>query len=362
MRRVLELLGPSTGGIRRHVAVLGDLVAASGWQATLAGPRHVLDGLVAVEPEVVGVPASMSPSGLVAAVRQVHALGRFDVVHAHGLKAGWVAVLSRGPKRRPAIVLTIHNVVLDEVAGRAASVQRRLERLLLRRVDHVIAVSPEIVTHFDGAVARDRIEFIVPASPAPAPVRDRNEVRAELGAEPDDVLVVVAARLHPQKDLPMFVDAWTDVVARHPRARAAIVGQGALRDELAALIDRAGTGETLRLHGPSPYAVEQLAAADVVALSSRWEGAPLVVAEAMQLGRPIVSTRVGVVPEMVGDGGTIVEVGDRDAFVEALCRYVGSAHLRSAAGEVSRERGTVIYGARALADQVAAVYEEVVAR
>lgn len=376
MSSVLELLGPSTGGIRRHVATLGRLVAESGWSVRFAGPAGVLDGLLdgpdaapavasaatpTVVPAVVDVPRSMHPGRVLAACRQVRALGEFDLVHAHGLKAGWVAMLARVGHHRP-VVLTIHNVVLDEVAGRAAGIQRRLERLLVGRVDHVIAVSPEIVDHFAGAVRPDRIDVVIPASPAPAPVRDRAEVRAELGAGHDDVLVVVVARLNPQKDLPMFVAAWADVVADHPGARAAIVGEGELRIELERRIADAGVADSLRLYGPSPYAVEQLAAADVVALSSRWEGAPLVVAEAMQLGRPVVSTRVGVVPEMIGEAGTIVEVGDRSGFAAALGRYVADADLRRTAGRVGRERGTVIYGARALADQVAAIYEEVLAR
>ncbi len=367
MTSVLQLLGPSTGGIRRHVATLARLLGDGGWDVDVASPRGVLDGLDlgGRTAAVVDVPTSMSPLALVRARRQLRRLGRHDLVHAHGLKAGWVAVLARPlrPGPRTPIVLTVHNIVLDDVAGRAADVQRRLERRLLRMVDHVIAVSPDIVDAFADDIDPDRIDFIVPASPAPEPQRDRRVVRAELGALDDATpLVVVVARLHPQKDLPMFVDAWEAVHAEHPEARAAIVGEGPLADELASLVARRGLGDSLRLHGPSRYAVEELAAADLVVLSSRWEGAPLVVAEAMQLGRPIVSTRVGVVPEMVGDGGTIVEVGDAPALAATMSRYLAAPELRRTAGAISQQRGTVIYGAAALAEQVAGIYEEVLGR
>jgi glycosyltransferase involved in cell wall biosynthesis len=200
---------------------------------------------------------------------------------------------------------------------------------------------------------------ILPASPAPSPRRDRDEVRARLGAGPDEPLVVVVARLHPQKDLPTFVAAWQQVHADHPSARAAVVGDGPSRDQLATLVEEAAVGGTLVLAGPSDYAVDELAAADVVALSSRWEGAPLVVAEAMQLGKPVVSTRVGVVPDMVGDGGAIVDVGDAAALAAAIGRFVGSGELRAEAGAVSQQRGTVIYGAEPLVDEVVRVYQEV---
>ena len=280
-------------------------------------------------------------------------------MHAHGLKAGWVAVLSRP---RCPVVLTIHNVVLDEVAGRGAAVQRWLERVLYGRVDRIVAVSPEIVGHVGDAVAADRIEVVLPASPPPVPRRDRAEVRRDLGIADDEVLVVAAARLNPQKDLPLLIRAWRRVAAEHPRARAVVVGDGPLRADLDRMVAELGVGATFRLAGPSPHAVDELAAADVVVLSSRWEGAPLVVAEAMQLGRPIVSTRVGVVPEMIGDGGAIVDVGDETALAEQLSRFVGDADLRARVGEVGRSRGTVIYGAGPLVDRVAEIYEEVTSR
>ena len=143
---VLELLGPSTGGIRRHVAALGSILADQGWAVTYAGPAGVLDNLGETA-EVVGVPSSFSPAPIARAVRQLRSLRGVDVIHAHGLKAGWVAVLSRrrGTNgRRIPIVLTIHNVVLDEVSGRSAGVLRHLERLLMGRVDRVIAASPGI--------------------------------------------------------------------------------------------------------------------------------------------------------------------------------------------------------------------------
>jgi hypothetical protein len=64
----------------------------------------------------------------------------------------------------------------------------------------------------------------------------------------------------------------------------------------------------------------------------------------------------------VGDGGTVVDVGDEAAFAEALGRYLASPELRESAATISRERGTVIYGATALVRQVARIYEEELAR
>lgn len=364
-RRVLQLAGPSTGGIRRHVAVLAAVLSDGNWRVDVAAPAGVLDDLDvgSSRRHVVAVPASLAPGRLLAAVRALRALrrsvGPWDVVHAHGLKAGWVAWLARPGCP---VVLTVHNVVLDEVAGRTAALQRRLERAVVRIADKVIAVSPEIVDHFAGVGGDGHVEFVIPASPAPHPRRPRDEVRRSLGVDDDRALVVVAARLHPQKDLPTFVAAWRQVVAAHPTARAVVVGEGPARGEIEAAVARAGIGDTLSLPGASEHAVDEIAAADVVVLSSRWEGAPLVVAEAMQLGRPIVSTRVGVVEEMTGDGATIVDVGDVDALAAAVSALVGDPDLRGRVGAIGRERGTVIYGAAPLVAQVERIYEEVTGR
>lgn len=355
--RVLQLLGPSSGGIRRHVATLDAALPSAGWRSAVAGPAHVMDGL-GVEAEVVEVPDGVDPVGLWRAVRSLRRhRDQFDVLHAHGLKAGWVAALARLDQP---MVLTVHNLVLGEVAGRAAPVLGRLEGWVGRRADRLVGVSPEIVERFEGIVPPERRSFIVPASPPPVPARARREVRADLGVPDDVVLIAVVARLHPQKDLPTFVAAFARVVEVHPTCRAIIVGDGPLADELRRLVDEVGLGSSLQLTGASAHAVDEMAAADVVALSSRWEGAPLVVAEALQLGKPVISTRVGVVPEMVGDAGIITEVGDVDALAAALIDVVGDAGRRTTMGEIGRHRGAAIYGVEPLVERIAQLYTEVV--
>lgn len=357
-RSVLQLCGPSTGGIRRHVAVVSSMLRERGWRVVTAAPSGVLDGLE-IDVSVVDVPDGMAPGPLLGAVRSFRRLGDFDIIHAHGLKAGWVAVLARPTAP---IVLTVHNVVLRSVAGRTASIQRFLERAVVRRVDRVIAVSPEIVEHFGGVVAADRIRFVLPASASPEPRRTREQIRAALGVDESTILVVVVARLHPQKDLLMFLDAWQRVRDAHPDASALIVGDGPQRGELESAIIERGLGGAVRLMGASDYAVDEISAADLVAMSSRWEGAPLVVAETMQLGIPMVSTDVGVVGEMLGEGGVIVPVGDAVGFAEAISGFIDSADRRRIAGGIGRTRGSVIYGAASLVDEIVGVYDEVLSQ
>ena len=225
-RRVaLQLLGPSVGGIRRHVAYLRDQLRESGWEVRTAGPAGVLDDL----DHVVPIPDGVRPDQVLAARRSLRPLlDDVDLLHAHGLKAGWVAASVRP---RPALVVSVHNLVLDDVAGRSAPLLRFLEERLPGRADATIAVSGEVARRFAGRPGADRIHVVPPAGPPPRPDRTAEEVRAELGVGPGEELVVTAARLHPQKGLHVLLDAAASVSEQRPDLRWFVFGEGPLRAE-----------------------------------------------------------------------------------------------------------------------------------
>lgn len=312
--RVLQLLGPSTGGIRRHVAHLTDVLCRDGWTVDVAGPDGVLDDL----DHVVPVPDGIDVRALLRSRRALQRiLPDYDLLHAHGLKAGWTASLSR--RVGLPLVVSVHNLVLDEAAGRSAPVLRRLEGMLPARAHRTIAVSGEVAGRFDGLDGSDRIVVIPPTGPPPAPSRSAAAVRADLSVADGDDLVVSASRLHPQKDLDLLLDVAALVVRRRPRLRWFVFGEGPLHDRLAAEVTRRDLVDVVHLAGARPNVDDELAAADVVAVTSRWESGPLVVLEALALGRPIVSTGVGLVPDVVHPpNGRVVDVGDASAFADAL--------------------------------------------
>ncbi len=358
-RSVLEVLGPSSGGIRRHVATLARHLPDAGWQADVVAPPEVMSGLNCggADVGILPVPTRVRPLAVASSARS---LRRFqesaDVVHAHGLKAGMVALAAR---RAAPVVLTLHNVVLDEVAGRMAGMLERIEAQIIARSDAVIAVSPEIAERFAGVRRDSPISVILPASEPPVAHESRAEVRSRHGVPENAPLVVVVARLHAQKALDVFVSAFAELHRSNPAARGLIIGDGPQRAEVERWVVDAGVGGSLVVAGPSSHAVDEIAAADLVALSSVWEGAPLVVAEAMQLGRPVVSTDVGAVPEMVGSGGIIVPVGDSEALADAMRRVLADPGLAADLGGVALSRGRDLYGTEPLVANVAEVYSEV---
>jgi glycosyltransferase involved in cell wall biosynthesis len=354
----LQLLGPSAGGIRVHVATLASGLEELGVAAPVVGPAGVLAGL-GVQAGEVPVPAGMSPTGLWRARR---ALAEWrpacDLVHAHGLKAAWTSV--GGRPRRP-VVLTVHNVVLDASAGRWAEVQRRLERAVLRSADRVIALTSTMASELSDVVPESRLRVVLPASPPPSVTRGPDEVRSELGVPAGAPLVVCAARLHPQKDLPTLLRAWQLVARRHPDAQLRVLGDGPLHAELDELVERLGVGASARLVGRVPGAVDHLAAADISVMTSLWEGASIVLAESTRLGVPVVSTPTGMAPDLLDGtrGGVIVPVGDHEAVAAALVDLLDHPERARELGERGRAHAEEVFDTRRAVQAVADVYREV---
>jgi glycosyltransferase involved in cell wall biosynthesis len=135
---------------------------------------------------------------------------------------------------------------------------------------------------------------------------------------------VAAGRLRPQKDFPILIEAFHRV--RQSRdARLIILGEGPDRGDLEALVARLDLGDSVALHGftDNPYAFFSRAAAFV--LSSRWEGLPTVLIEALSCGAPIIATDCPSGPrEILADGryGRLVPVGDAESLSGAICAAI----------------------------------------
>ncbi len=352
-RRVLEVLGPSSGGIRRHVAVLADELEQRGWAVTAAGPAGVLDGL---RTNLSAVQVALGP-GAVGAARSLRPLVReADVVHAHGLTAGWVAwAAGAGPK----LVVTVHNLVLDEAAGATAPLLRRLEGLLPARAREVIVISPQMRARFVGRTASESLHLVPPVGPTPVVHRSAADVRAELELGHTAPLVVLVGRLHPQKDVATLVEATARL---DPGVQVVVVGEGPQRAELEDRIGALGLGSRVHLIGARDNAADYQAAADVVVMCSIWEGFGLVVAEALHLGRPVVATAVGPVPSMVLDGqtGRLVPPSDPVALASAIADLLAD---RGRAAEMGRAGAKLVaphFDTDALVRRVEEVYELVI--
>ena len=320
---VLFVVGPTSGGIGRHVHALAGSLVDRRHQVTVVAPAPTLAMFdwAAVGATFVAAPVgAVGPAGLARAVRTVAACAAAaDVVHAHGARAGAVATLARV---RP-LVVTWHNTTPSRLRRRLA--HPLVERLAARGADLTLVVSADLGARAERAGARAVRLVAVPAPPLPLPTRDRTAVRAELGVG-GRPLVLAVARLERQKRIDLLIEATAGWARRPDRPVVAVAGAGSLREALerqARAVDC-----PLLLLGRRDDVADLLHAADVVVLPSDWEGYPLVAQEALRAGVPLVATAVGGVPALVGGAAALVPAGDAPALRAEVERLLADPAAR----------------------------------
>jgi glycosyltransferase involved in cell wall biosynthesis len=261
-----------------------------------------------------------------------------DVVHLHSPAVAAVArpVLRLRPNR-PALVSTEHN--LWESFGRLTRV---LNGLTLPLDDVRLAVSDE-VRESAWPRPRARTEVLVHGVPVrrlQARRAERAKARVVLGVSDDDVLVVTIANFREKKDYPTLLAAAAKARREEPRLTFVSIGQGPLEAELQAMHVRLGLGGGFRFLGYHSDPAHVLAGADIFTLTSRHEGLPISLLEAIALGLPVVVSAVGGIPHVVRNDveARLVSAGDVEGFAAAYVALARDASKRAALGRAAADR------------------------
>ena len=319
--RIAYVIGTTAGGTGRHVAMLAEGCAGRGLTVSAFGPdatRRLFPAVAFTAVDIAERPRPVRDTAAVLRLRRLLAGCAPDVVHAHGVRAGAAAVLAltgaaRG--RRPTLQVTVHNMAPSGTMS--GLVYLGLERLIARRADAVLCVSADLAGRMRRAGARDVALAVVPAPAAPPPSAEAvGKARAEMGASGRPVVLAVG-RLARQKGFDVLLEAMTRLKDRDPVPLLVIAGDGPMAGQLAARSRAAGAD--VRLLGQRADIPALLAAADVVAVPSRWEGQPLIVQEALRAGRPLVASRAGGIPELTGEtAALLIPAGDPVRLASAL--------------------------------------------
>jgi glycosyltransferase involved in cell wall biosynthesis len=230
-------------------------------------------------------------------------------------------------------------------------------RAVAPHVDRVVAVSegqvPQLVAR---RFRRERIRVIPNGVDEAAlrPTAPRTELRARLGLGTGDFVALFLSVLRPEKRPARFVSAVVRARALEPRIRGLVAGRGPELPAIQRLA--AATGGTVQALGHRDDVADLLTAADAVCLTSDAEAAPMSALEAMAAGRPVVSTRVGSVGDVVADGetGILVPPENAQAFASALAAL---ARDPARAAELGR-RGRAVQRARFRAEHMADAYAD----
>ena len=288
---------------------------------------------------------------------------RPDIVHTHLAKAGTIGRVAARIAGARVVVHTYHGTVFRGYFGLAKSQTfLQIERALSHLTTRIIAITPgqrrELI---ELGIGDERKVVEIPLGldlePFLEPV-DRAQVRSRLGLPPDRPVVAIVARLVPVKNVSLFLRAMASV----PSAVALIVGDGELRTRLEAEAAELGIAGRCRFLGWQSDVHAIYAAADLVTLTSNNEGSPVSIIEAMAAGRPIVSTAVGGVPDVVRDGvdGVLVRSGDTDGLASAINSLLADPLQRDDLGAAARSSVRRRYDASRLISDVTALYEDLV--
>ncbi|HEX2036295.1 MAG TPA: glycosyltransferase family 4 protein [Chloroflexota bacterium] len=172
------------------------------------------------------------------------------------------------------------------------------------------------------------------------PGQGRDEVRRELHLDPGELVVGTLSRLSDhRKGVAYFLEMAAQVAPIFPRARFLVVGDGVLRPGYERRAAELGIAERVIFAGWRQDVPQVLAAMDVFVMPSLFEGGPTSVLEAMAMAKPVVASRVGMVPEVIEDGvsGLIVPPGDATALTQSVTALLADETLRRRLGQRARE-------------------------
>jgi glycosyltransferase involved in cell wall biosynthesis len=289
---------------------------------------------------------------------------RPDVVHTHMAKAGTAGRLAARIAGVPIIVHTYHGHVFHSYfSPNVSAVFRGVERALAKVTDRVIAIGEtqrHDIMRYDIAPP-EKIE-VIPLGLELDRFRDvtklRGSLRRELGLQDDHPLIGIVARLVPIKAHEVFLEAAANVLRQVPRARFIIVGDGERRHELEQLANALGIGGATYFLGWRAELEQVYADLDVVTLTSLNEGSPVALIEAMTAGRPVVSTDVGGVREVIQDGvsGLLVPPHDSPQLARAIVQLLDDSTLSARLGRAAQSAAYPRYASGRLLREVESLY------
>jgi glycosyltransferase involved in cell wall biosynthesis len=287
---------------------------------------------------------------------------RVAVWHGHDYKTNALGLLLA--RFRPMrLVTTVHGWVRHT---RRTPLYYRIDQLCLPRYERVICVSDDLLEACLGAGVPARNCVLLENGIDGAEYARRRstaEAKAALGLPPDGLVIGAVGRLSAEKGFDALIRSVRALRARGLDVRLMLVGDGGERAALEGLVRELNLGDRVRFAGWQADVRGYFEAMDVFALSSRREGLPNVVLEAMALEVPVVSTRVNGVPRLIQDGrnGFLVGPGDLDGLTTALAGLLTNAPLRAVFRAAGRRTVETRYSFATRMQRLKRLYDELLA-
>ena len=354
------------GGSQRQIVQLALGLKARGVTCAVLyfiNPSFLVEQLQAAGIETIRVnkTARVDP-GFVRRLRQAIRAWAPDVVHCYSFTAElWGAIACRllPARERPVLISSVRGTY--EWYGRN---QWRMKRWVSSQSASIISNSREGAEYAARQMHWPMHHFHVVHNGVSVTEPDAARVdllRQHYLQNTFDTLVLFVGRLVEHKNLPRLLQAFAQVVKQRPRTRLLLAGSGPLHDALAAQIGQLGLQDHALLLGEQSEVPALMEAADLVVLPSLREGLSNVVLEAMALGRAVLSTPVGGIPQAIDNGrhGVLVEPTDTDALARALLTLIDDPALRERLGRAAQHKVLEQYSPPAMVSAMLKEYSRV---
>lgn len=369
--KVIHLIsGGDTGGAKTHVHMLLHNLSKS-IDVTMV---CFTDGPFAQEARELGIETAIFPGNNIFRIRRELAAfikkGEYDLIHCHGARGNMMGALLRGPTGLP-VVTTVHSDYRLDYLGRplARLTYGLVNAVALRKLDYRIGVSDAMT---DLLISRgfdpDRLFTIyngldfTPHSPR----IDREEYLKSLGLDwpADSVIVGIAARLNPVKDIATLVRGFARAHESSPRLRLLIAGDGEQLEMLKALAAELGVEKEVCFAGWVSDTDSYYNALDINTLTSLSETFPYAITEGARAGLPTVASRVGGIPYLIDHGvnGFLFEPGDFEALARHLAALAGDGKLREHMGRRLYEKGKSQFSLESTLERQLTIYRSILRR
>jgi glycosyltransferase involved in cell wall biosynthesis len=322
---VMHLLAPGgAGGLETVVRVLITEQHNRGLNVRLAAIMTAEDADVLPRSiEATNVPVHRIDAGARGyleerrSVRRLLAQHHVDILHTHGYRPD---VLDAPVARAAGIatVTTVHGFTGNSLRNR---IYEQLQTRAFRRFDAVVSVSRPLTELLKRRGVPEHRLHTVRNAMVPAPdLLERGAARAALGAGPDVFVIGWVGRLSPEKAPAVFIESLASL--RDFPFEACILGDGPERSRLRARVAELGIESRVRFMGVVQDAARMFRGLDLIVLSSRTEGTPMVLLEAAAAGVPIAATAVGGVPDILSSHEALLVPPDSPAALASAIRSV----------------------------------------
>lgn len=354
--RVLHLVASfDTGGLQKGVATLvnhGDASRFEHLVLSMSPSIEMAERLVHGDVKTLGVGFGQA-ANLGARVAEVARAFGADVLHTRNwptLVDGWRARRALG--RIPHV--HGHHGRDADTARRFGFKRELLGRIITRGLDRVVTLTSAMADEYRSSFGRARGGLSLIPNGVVIP-----EVAARPRRPGDPFHVLAVGRLDPVKDYGTLVRAFAAMPGREPEDRLTIAGGGPEMDALRQVAADAGVAEQVLLPGPVHPVQPLYLEAHAFVQSSIYEGMSNTVAEAMAAGLPVIATRRGGNPDVVGDAGHLIEAEDVLALSGRLGEVRGDPGAATALGSAARDRAEQRFSVAAMVSGYEAVWTEI---